>query len=475
MILPIKTLKDKNGNPFVPVTSPQAIKDSQGRDLQEYVEDLVDEIAKSDYEEVIITVTDEENNALENISVAVQVENEEGARNLTTNSSGQCTTNINKGLLYTVEALSPSGYLPTGYIQKRALNPKRYVNIVLLTDNTSEYEHLKVVLTYSNPELDTADHINVTYDNTDYSFPAINNIAEGDIPINKQFIISFQEIEGYKSPRNLTFTSAYGGRERVIAEAYYQANLEGYRWLLKDGTEKQFNAVEASDYSNIFGLIVCTQELAQHNCGFIVPLDKMLSPNSGNYLSQNVGISTLGMFNTEALALTDYDGEMNCDMIRQYISDQADIGVTVTSGVAQTSYIQCGGVGVTAFANNVQYVVGNLVSYQNMIYRFTSDHKGNWNAAHVEEYGVGYIMPNGTLKHCFTPSYAQLYAYRSIYTDLRNLMANLFGVTPSNITSGWWSSTQYSDTNGVILYNGRFGGTNKSYAYALLSVLAYSS
>ena len=110
-----------------------------------------------------------------------------------------------------------------------------------------------------------------------------------------------------------------------------------------------------------------------------------------------------------------------------------------------------------------------------MIYQFTSDHKGNWNAAHVEEYGVGYIMPSGELQRCFQVAYGQIYPYRVVFQQVRDFMATTFGVTPVNVASGyWWTSTQYSATNGVGLNNGSFGNLTKTGSRtSLLPALAY--
>jgi hypothetical protein len=342
-----------------------------------------------------------------------------------------------------------------------------------LEDTSSQYEHLQVTLSYSDSSLGVADHIIVSYDGVDYSAPVVNNVAEFDIPLGKTYTVSFPDIEGYATPRSRTRTAEFN--RTYTLHVWYHAAVAGVRWIFNDGSEKELNEPTLEDYNNIFGLIVNVSELANANCGYIIPLDVIISGGgSGNWLSDNEEIDSMENFTSHAAALTDLDGEQNCQKIRDHIAYQAAAGITRTSGIAETVYKRCGGVGVKPFANNVQYYVGNLVSYQNMIYQFTSDHKGNWNAAHVEEYGVGYIMPSGELQRCFQVAYGQIYPYRVVFQQVRDFMATTFGVTPANVASGgWWTSTQYSDTRGVLLGNGRFDNTSKTYGYPLLPALAY--
>ena len=433
----------------------------------------IDQMSKLDYEQVTIDIEDEQGQPIEDVEVVVDVEGETSARNLTTDAQGRCTTNVQKGLEYTVEVNTPAGYQHTGQIWHRASLPTRMIPITLLEDTTSQYEHLQVTLSYSDSTLGVADHIIVSYDGVDYSVPVVNNVAEYDIPLGKTYTVSFPEIEGYIAPRSRTRTAEFN---RVYTlHVWYHAAVTGIRWIFNDGSEKELNEATLEDYNNIFGLIVNVSELANANTGYVLPLDVMVNGGgSGNWLSANEGIDTMENFTSHAAALTDLDGEQNCEKIRDHIAYQAAAGITRTSGIAQTVYKRCGGVGVKPFANNVEYVVDNLVSYQNMIYRFTSDHKGNWNAAHVEEYGVGYIMPSGELQRCFELAYGQIYPYRVVFEKVRNFMATTFGVTPVNIASGgWWTSTQYSDTYGVGLNYGGFGYYGKTYGYTLLPALAY--
>ena len=435
----------------------------------------VDDMVKSDYEEVIIDLKTESGDPLPNVEVVVTVEGEQSGRNLITDAQGRCTTNVQKGLEYTIEASAPQGYLPSTPIIRRASLPTRYVTITLIEDTQSDYEHLVVTLIYMNQNLGVADHIVVSYSGESYSVPVINNVAESDIPIGVTYTVSFQDIDGYKTPHERSHLAQFAGRDYTMT-AYYVDAIAGTRWLMNNGTERDFNDISPADKNDIFGLIVNTGDLAQANCGYIIPVDVMLNGfGSGNYLSANEEISTLGFFGTHAAALTDLDGEQNCEKIRDYITEKATQGITRTSGIAQTVYNKCGGVGVKNFVNNTPYVTGDIVSYQNKLYEFIVDHPtGGWNASQVTEYGIGYIMPDNSIQRCFQPAYGQIYAYRLIIDNVRVITIEVFGQPALNVASGnWWCSTQYNANYGVMLTGGAFYSNIKSNNSYLLPVLAY--
>jgi hypothetical protein len=425
---------------------------------------------------VIIDLKTETNDPLPNVEVVVTVEGEQSGRNLTTDAQGRCTTNVQKGLEYTIEASAPQGYLPSTPIIRRASLPTRYVTITLIEDTYSDYEHLVVTLIYMNQNLGVADHIVVSYSGESYSIPVINNVAEADIPLGITYTVSFQDIDGYKTPHERSHLAQFAGRDYTMT-AYYVDAIAGTRWLMNNGTERDFNDISPADKNDVFGLIVNTGDLAQANCGYIIPVDVMFNGfGSGNYLSANEEIPTLGFFGTHAAALTDLDGEQNCEKIRDYITEKATQGITRTSGIAQTVYNKCGGVGVKVFVNNTPYVTGDIVSYQNKLYEFIVDHPtGGWNANQVTEYGIGYIMPDNSMQRCFQPAYGQIYAYRLIINSVRAITTEVFGSPVLNIASGyWWCSTQSNAFNGVLLNNGAFyGGYTKNLNYTLLPVLAY--
>lgn len=436
---------------------------------------VVDGMVKSDYEKVEIICKAEDGTPLENVEVAVTAEGEESPRNLTTDGNGRCETNVEKGLEYTVDANPPEGYVTPGQVWHRASIPARVVELTLPDDTSSDFEHLRVELTYSDTTLGKADYIIVSYGGTDYQAAlSDDNVAEYDIPIGETYTVKFQDIEGYRTPPSRTRTAKFG---RTYALRFrYQAAIAGLRWMMNDGTEKDFNAVVTEDYDNLFGLIVNTGDLAVNGCGFIIQRDVLTAGGgSGNYLSANEEIPSLTMFGSHAAALKDLDGEINCEKIREYIATKATQGVTRTSSIAQTVYNRSGGVGVPVFATTVDYEVGQKVAYYNVVYEFTAPHpKGAWNADHVQEIGVGILMPDGTQQRCFIPAYGQIYAYRTVLSDVRDLVSSVFGIAAANIASGpWWTSSLSTATFGVVLLNGGFHTTYENGSFSLLPVLAY--
>ena len=109
-----------------------------------------------------------------------------------------------------------------------------------------------------------------------------------------------------------------------------------------------------------------------------------------------------------------------------------------------------------------------------MLHVFTSPHTaGEWVDGETESM-YGYIMPDGRVRRCFQPSYAQIYAFRLLRDRVNGFTTDVFGIGCCAIASGWWwSSTQYNAGYGVNLYNGGFNSNGKNNSYTLLPVLAY--
>lgn len=435
----------------------------------------IDNMVKNDYEQVIIELKNEQGVVLSNVSVAVHVEGEQSARNLTTDSQGRCSTNVQKGLEYTVNCNNVEGYYPVNIIYERASLPNRLIQVTYIIDDTLTVEHLRVVLSYSDQSLGTANWVHVIYGGNTYELIPVDNVAETDIPLGTTYQVAFQDVTGYRTPSIRTFVAEHHGTRTLSVR--YQAPIAGIRWLMSNNTEKNLNAVTDAERVNgeIFGLIVETSDLMAAGGSFVIPLETLLynTPSTGQYLNANELVTTLGEFSTNALALTDRDGDTNCDKILEYIADKATQGITRTSTMVTNCRNKVGG--APLFSTTESYEVNDYVIYSSKIYQFTTAHApGAWDASEVDEIGTGYLMPDGVVRKCFSPAFGQLYTFSINRDNVNAFCQEVFGVLCVNVNSGvWWSSTQANATGGVYLYGGRFGSASKLGNGSLLPVLAY--
>lgn len=444
----------------------------QQTDLVSEVNDMV----KSDYEEVIIDLKTENNVPLPNVFVAVQVEGEQSARNLTTDSAGRCSTSVQKGLEYTVSCNDVPDYYPVNPITKRASIPVRYIEVTYIEDTSLTVEHVQINLSYSDENLGKATWVRVTYGGENYTLPVNNDVAEVDIRLGTVYTISFEDVLGYRTPQSRTYTAEHHGTRPVNVR--YQAAIAGIRWLMTDNAEKEINDVSNDDYieGRIFGLIVQTSDLMAEGCSFVIPVDILFgSITTSQWLSANVNVTTLQFFSSQAMAVADLDGEDNCAKIKQWIAQQADLGNTYTSRMIEHCEGRVGG--APGFDTTKDYAVGDYVIYHDKLQRFITAHPaGAWVEGETVEM-TGYIMPDGVVRVCFSPAYGQLYAWRLNRDEVNAFTQSVFGLNVINYvapTSQWWSSTQYNAANAVCLGNGSFNLSYKVYSlFNVLPVLAY--
>ena len=436
----------------------------------------IDAMVKSDYEQVNIELKTETGEPLSNVEVVVTVEGEDAPRNLTTDNMGKCTTNIPKGVEYTVACASVPNYYPVETVVRRASIPVRYVNFTYIEDDTLTREAVKITLTYADSTLTKATWVRVSYGGENYQLALNeNNVAETSIPLGTQYTVTFEDIEGYKTPAPQTYTAQLHGTRNINVR--YNAPVSGVKWLMKNGAERELNDVTNTERLNgdIFGLIVQTSDLMQAGCSYVIPLAMLLTQSAtgqGQWLSANVTVPHLQYFGSHAAALADFDGEANCLAIEQFIAEQAEEGKNYSSSMVSFCRNRVGG--AESFKDTKDYAVGDYVVYRNMLHVFTSPHTaGAWVDGETESM-YGYIMPDGRVRRCFQPSYAQIYAFRLLRDRVHGFTTDVFGIGCCAIASGWWwTSTQCNAQGGVVLSNGGFGNGFKNGYLTLLPVLAY--
>ena len=436
----------------------------------------VDDMVKSDYEEVIIDLKTESGDPLPNVEVVVTVEGEQSGRNLTTDAQGRCTTNVQKGLEYTVSCANVPNYLPVTDIVRRASLPTRYITVTYVEDDTLTRETVKITVGYSDQTLPKATWVRISYGGENYQL-ALNdqNIAETTVRLGTVYTVSFEDIDGYKTPSPQTYTASLHGTRNINVS--YVAPVAGLKWLMTNNTERELNDVSDMERINgdIFGLIVQTSDLMAAGCSFVIPLPFLLTQSAtgtGQWLSANVTVPQLNYFGSLQAALADFDGDANCAGIEQFIAEAAQQGTTYTSSMVSNCRGRVGG--APSFDDTKDYEVGDYVVYRNYLHLFLVDHAaGPWVEGETQQM-TGFLMPDGVVRKCFSPAFAQIYAFRLLRDKVNEFTTSVFGIGSCNIASGsWWCSTQYNASGGVSLTNGAFNYNFKSNYCNLLPVLAY--
>jgi hypothetical protein len=191
-------------------------------------------------------------------------------------------------------------------------------------------------------------------------------------------------------------------------------------------------------------------------------------------LSANVTVPQLNYFGSAAAALADFDGDANCAAIEQFIAEKKAEGTNYTSSMVSNCRGRVGG--APSFDDTKDYKAGEYVIYRNYLHQFKVAHaKGPWVDGETEQM-TGFLMPDGVVRKCFSPAFAQIYAFRLLRDKVNEFTTSVFGIGSCNIASGtWWCSTQSNASNGVVLNGGRFDNLGKYtyYLYPLLPILAY--
>ena len=437
----------------------------------------VDDMVKSDYEEVIIDLKTETGDPLPNVEVVVTVEGEQNGRSLTTDAQGRCTTNVQKGLEYTVSCANVPNYLPVTDIVRRSSLPTRYITVTYVEDDTLTRETVKITVGYSDQTLPKATWVRISYGGENYQL-ALNdqNVAETTVRLGTVYTVSFEDIDGYKTPLSQTYTASLHGTRNINVS--YVAPVAGLKWLMANNTERELNDVSQQEYANgdIFGLIVQTSDLMAAGCSFVIPLPFLLTQSAtggGQWLSANVTVPQLSYFGSLQAALSDFDGDANCAAIEQFIRESAQAGTTYTSSMVSHCRGRVGG--APFFDYTKDYEAGDYVIYRNYLHLFLVDHAaGPWVDGETEQ-RTGFLMPDGVVRKCFSPAFGQIYAFRLLRDKVNEFTTSIFGIATCPIASGgWWSSTQFNANYGVFMLNGGFNGNGYKNSYCtLLPVLAY--
>ena len=465
--------------------------------------------SETDYEEVRITLqTGDGQGTVSNIPVAVTVEGENGARNLTTDVNGTCVTQVQKGLQYIVAPADLSGNTYTSVLPqtKRASLPLRRINFVYYANPELYSEHVVVTVSFGDETLGTTDSIKVTTDGgeTWQTRTLVSNVAEFDIALGSTYQIKFDEITGYFTPRTRTYTAEYHGTRPVNVTYNVPQDV---RWLMRNGDIINLGDIQPDDYTNdeVFGVIIATSDLVENSSSIIIPTERLFGTRlSGNFLSTG-GVVPPGMSYGQSLnekvpesSNEKNIGRYNCDCILAYIKRNP----SVTSGIAQLTYALNGGYPTfdiskncssgryvlyngaiyqttknhkaneafnfntdarlvfEEFSESEAYSIGDKVVYQDILYTFIANHSaGIWDASEVEN--AGYLMPDTGLAdfttHAFTPAYVQAKRYYDKRTNINSVTTEIWGKRPVNFETGrlWTSSLNSSsgDMGAAIFSN----------------------
>lgn len=351
-------------------------------------------------------------------------------RNL--NESGNCTFSIEKGHQYTISIESLSGYKDIPSSTYTASLNERSINSVFYGISTDS-ETIVVNVTVYNSNL-----VDVTTTDTDFIGMEVELAISGEtsrtaiigsdhtarfiVEYGKEYTLIAPKKEGYKSRFASTFTGTTGIPQRQIPLHYMAWNSAGVYGVKADGTIYDYDTMEtmsASELSEFIGIALNSSRLQAENAGFIIKLPKISA--SKQWAASNVEFdkALLPFKTSQATAVLDLDGALNTQKIR-------DIGDSMS----------------------IETPAADWCSEQTLT--------------------IG-----GETKTGFLGAYGQMYAL-SENAAVINAIHTLCGYAVPGYTSGtWWTSTQYSATNAVFLYNGGFSNYGKNSSYSVVPLFAF--
>jgi len=174
-------------------------------------------------------------------------------------------------------------------------------------------------------------------------------------------------------------------------------------------------------------LYVATSALVNAGSAFIVPLTYLLGETTigtKQWCNNNVQFSSIGNYPNATAASTDdgtnFSGESNTAAV---------IEEATTKGVTVPAFAACNAVQITV---------------------------------------------QGVTKNCFLGSYMQMKTFSDNQPTINSVCMSVFEEQCIKVNVGyWWTSTQYSATNGVYLNGGGFSSSNKSGSCQVVPFLAY--
>lgn len=362
------------------------------------------------YEDQVVTGED----------VAVSIHHEGGTlyTEMTYNPlSEQFEASVLIGIDYYINIGSIEGYSSAPEIHKTAALWQRTFEYTFVED-VIEQQNVTVNISYSGAT--KADNIYVTIgggEELPYALEDGTKCSFG-VPHGASYTVRFEALADYIQLNSVTYIA--DGPHRTI-NAFYVSESFGYRILKKNGEYIPISSANPADVDNYVGMLISTSKLYDKEHGrFVIPYNAPTGLEK-KYLSTNTDVG-LGKFTSAALALNDTNGEYNTTKIAEFAAAH---GYTST---------------MVSYARAQKYTI-NEVEYQ-----------------------------------CMVPAYAQLaeICNATNYTFISKAFREIFGIAFPNVRSGyWWSSTEYSASNGVYTINGSFSNNNKNYSLSVLPLLAY--
>ena len=362
---------------------------------------------------------------VEGLAIGVTDNTEHDSHTYYLNASGQCTFKIRKGHTYTVTVASLTGYHDLPDETFEAVQDDRSINMVFQAAATS-YERVVVHITAYNASMQNSSALQdefigetVTCNVVGEAQPLTaligsDHTAVFNIPYGKQYSIHVPYVAGFIAIYQQEWSHTASIPERTLPAHYLVWN--GSDIMVLDTSSGQLlsydvvNAMSQAEKDTLAShcaLYINTSALQAANASFCYKLP--LSTAGKAWAAQNVQFDTdlLPYKQSHAAAVVCLNGPTNTQNIRS-IGDS--LGVE-TPGA--------------------DWCVAQQLTVNGTTYN-------------------GYMGEYGEMKQ-LADNLSQLTAFHL-----------LLGFPAPTFNSGyWWTSTQYSDTNAVWLYNGGFGSNDK--------------
>ncbi len=409
--------------------------------------DIKSELLARSVEKEIVTVTvtvDDDGFSVEDIVVACQTE--VGTMLAQTDSNGQCTFEVEKGLAYSIAVNDVEGYDGIAPKEFTATKVSRQVSVVYTPlEDTEEtnVEHVTVVLMKGNAitpsALTEASGLSVSYfiegdSNMHKAKVGSDGRASFDVPYGATCTVEFPQVENFSKPGKRVFTAFQKERTLCSNFAFSTDNTDSFLLVADDGKEYSVeNFAALSVQPTIVAFHINTPELRTTPSGL----------NDGKmcdfYIKSTLEVGSYAMQNANATI--------------------TDMTTTTTNN--------------TGNSGSCHFKYTGALDTKRLKDFMTQIHSGTWynSPGWVNMISERTLTINGKTMQAFIPSFGQLWALRqlnAVFVSAQQIMHN--GVMASIASGDWWSSTQYNANNMWRLSGGAAGNTSKTTACIILPV-----
>lgn len=203
-------------------------------------------------------------------------------------------------------------------------------------------EKVTINVTYAEGVTARADELYISLDGEPAdAYPIEEGKVELLIPYNVDVVVTFKELDDATSPRTVSFRT---GQDFRNLSAKYVVIVEGFAWMMNDGTEKPIGSVDAKDSRKIFGLIVTLTKQP-----YIIPQDFLRRDSlpSEKWSTAYRDFWCLDNYSTHGQAMLSKSGE---ELTRQVLEEYAE--ACIPARICNTITYELNGVERQCFFGN---------------------------------------------------------------------------------------------------------------------------